>query len=410
MPFPFLHLVDTVVPSETFIRREVEQLRRRGWPVFDVALKGGEDAGRAGCAFPAETVQTLGADVPSVRRLPPLCRRRFFRAALRRILEELAAHPVAALRILRRLPQAGDLARRARETESRLIHAQFAGITADLAGIAAYAAEIPWTCSVHARDVFTCGKAALRRRLRSARAVTACSKGAAEAVAASGYPASRLRVIRHGLALERFPFTEGRTGDELFTACRLETKKGLDVLLDVCAMLRERGCPFRCTIAGEGTLRRELETQRDRLGLGDAVSFPGWQTEEEVRDSLSRMTLAVLPSRRTSDGDRDGIANLLLEAMALGTPVVTTTAGSAGEAVRDGENGRLVPPEDAGALADALERALARPEERNRLAAAARRTVEAEFDGAKNILALESFLRNTAGPNPQSADYTFTAR
>ena len=376
MPFPLLHLVDTVAPSETFIRREVEQLRLRGWPVSDVALKGGA----------GELSRCRAASLPAA------CRRRFYRAALRRIFEELAPCPVAALRILRRLPQAADLSRRALETDARLIHAQFAGITADLAGIAAYAVGIPWTCSVHAHDVFTCGKAALRRRLRSARAVTACSRGAAEAVAASGYPAARLRVIRHGLALERFPFTEGRPGNELFTACRLEAKKGLDVLLAACAALRDRGCAFRCVIAGEGTLRRELEAQRDRSGLGGVVSFPGWQTEEAVRDRLSRAALAVLPSRRTRDGDRDGIANLLLEAMALGTPVVTTTAGSAGEVLRDGGNGWLVPPEDAGALAAALEGALARPEERNRLAAAARRTVEAEFDGSKNILRLEAFF------------------
>lgn len=376
MPFPLLHLVDTVAPSETFIRREVEQLRLRDWPVFEVSLKGG----------PGELSRCRAA------ALPAACRRRFFRASLCRVLEELAPRPVAALRILRRLPQAADLSRRAREAGVRLIHAQFAGITADLAGIAARAVGIPWTCSVHAHDVFTCGKAVLHRRLRSARSVTACSQGAAEAVVSSGYPAARLSVIRHGLALERFRFTEGRAEDELFTACRLEVKKGLDVLLAACAALRDGGRSFRCVIAGEGTLRQDLERQRDRLGLGGIVSFPGWLPEEAVRERLSRATLAVLPSRRTRDGDRDGIANLLLEAMALGTPVVTTTAGSAGEVVCDDENGWLVPPEDAGALASALEQALACPEKRNRLAVAARRTVEAEFDGAKNIRRLESFF------------------
>ncbi|MGI6390451.1 MAG: glycosyltransferase [Kiritimatiellia bacterium] len=87
-------------------------------------------------------------------------------------------------------------------------------------------------------------------------------------------------------------------------------------------------------IAGSGPLERDLHALVRRLSLDTAVTFTGWLTQEEIRAHLLAARAVALPSRRTADGDRDGIANILLEAMALGTPVVTTEAGAAGEVHR----------------------------------------------------------------------------
>lgn len=373
--FPITCLLDQSAPSETFIRRELDLLRQRGWPLTVRLLKGQPGA------------------LPFVwRTLPAADRRALLRAAGRRLREELPRASVTAARLLRRLPQGAALLHAVQHDGTRLLHAQFAGITADLVGLAAQAADLPWSCAVHARDVFAVSPPLLYRRLRSAAAVTACSQQAANAVIACGIPSANVHVIHHGLPLAHFPFDPAREGHALFTACRLEEKKGLDTLLHACACLARRDIQFTCVIAGSGPLERDLHALVRRLSLDTAVTFTGWLTQEEIRAHLLAARAVALPSRRTADGDRDGIANILLEAMALGTPVVTTEAGAAGEVIEDRVNGRLVPPDDPDALADALEELLREEDAARVLTQAARTTIESRFDAEKNITALEAFF------------------
>lgn len=379
-PFPITCLLDCPAPSETFIRRELDLLRQRGWPLATRMLKGGPEA------LPFAWQALAAAD-----------RSRLLRIAGRRLCAELPRSPVTAARLLRRLPQAASLLHAVRHDGTRLLHAQFAGITADLTALAAQAAGLPWSCAVHARDVFAVPPTLLFRRLGSASAVTACSEQAANAVTACGIPSNKVHVIHHGLPLERFPFDPARDGRALFTACRLEAKKGIDTLLHACARLAGRGMRFTCVIAGSGPLERDLHALARRLSLGTAVTFTGWLTQEEIRARLQAARAVVLPSRRTAAGDRDGIANILLEAMALGTPIVTTAAGAAGEVITDRVNGLFVPPDDPDALADALDELLCTEDTARTLARAARTTVESRFDAGKNIVAVEAFFARAAG-------------
>ncbi len=379
MPFPITYVLDRLAPSETFIRRELDQLRRREWPVYTRLLNGGVDP----LAF-------------SLLSCPEGFRWRFFRAAATRLTAEILRSPRMVLGLLVRLPQAAQLTRQVVETDSILIHAHFAGIAADIAALAARALGRPWTCSVHARDVFAAPPARLRRRLCSAACVTACSQAAADAVIAAGVPRERVSVICHGLPLRDYPFNTIQPEGRLFAACRLEPKKGVDTLVRACALLRERGLHFECAIAGSGALHDSLAALARELKVSDRVAFPGWLSPEEVRSRITDASVVALPSRRTRDGDRDGISNMLLEAMALGTPVVTTAAGAAGEVITDAVNGLLVPPDDPPRLADALAALLTSKTLRARLAAEARRTVEARFDGAANIRKLEAFFASAA--------------
>ena len=324
------------------------------------------------------------------RTLPAADRRALLRAAGRRLREELPRASVTAARLLRRLPQGAALLHAVQHDGTRLLHAQFAGITADLVGLAAQAADLPWSCAVHARDVFAVSppcSLTMQRRRRKRR-----PQQAANAVIACGIPSANVHVIHHGLPLAHFPFDPAREGHALFTACRLEEKKGLDTLLHACACLARRDIQFTCVIAGSGPLERDLHALVRRLSLDTAVTFTGWLTQEEIRAHLLAARAVALPSRRTADGDRDGIANILLEAMALGTPVVSTEAGAAGEVIEDRVNGRLVPPDDPDALADALEELLREEDAARVLTQAARTTIESRFDAEKNITALEAFF------------------
>jgi glycosyltransferase involved in cell wall biosynthesis len=386
MSFPVTYLLDHLAPSETFIRRELEQLRRRSWPVFTRLLNGGVDPLRYALAS-----------------CPEGFRWRFAKAAYARISEEFFRAPLTALRMIKHLPQAAYLAKKVVDSDSRLIHSHFAGITADLAAIVSRALGVPWTCSVHAHDVFTTSSPALRRRLRTASRVTACSRRAVGIVAESGYPAEKIDLIHHGLPINEFAFDTIQTDEVIFTAARLEAKKGIDTLIRACAQLRDRNVRFTCVIAGAGPLLGSLKKLVARLELEKSIVFIGWQSQEETRSHLMDASVLALPSRRTRLGDSDGIPNILVEALALGTPIITTTASSANEIILDTVNGLLVPPDDPARLADALATALASKELRIRMAKAGRLTAEQYFDGSKNIQQLEAFFASAVGSTASAA-------
>src|SRR5205823_8813185 len=138
---------------------------------------------------------------------------------------------------------------------------------------------------------------------------------------------------------------------------RLVPDKGFANLLRAAAELVRRGVPLDVELVGDGPQRTALERLTRRLGLTDRVRFRGWLPFAEVRRAMSAATLLVHPC----DGLGDGLPNVLLEAMALGTPVIASRVAGIPEALDDGRCGPLVPPGDVGALADAIARLLADP-------------------------------------------------
>ncbi len=375
MPFAVTYLIDRLAPSETFIRREMEQLRRRNWPIYTRLLSGGRNPLRF-----------------SLFSCPEGFRIRFFKAACYRIFQELWCNPLTALRIIKRLPQTAYLIKKVFDTDSRLIHSQFAGITADLASIAAKTLGVNWTCSVHAHDIFCTPPAQTARRLKSATAIAACSIAVAKATAASGIPEDNIQIIYHGLPINDFPLNTIRTEEFIFTACRLNKKKGIDTLIKACGILRDNDIKIPCIVAGNGPELFRLKKLCGSLNLTDRILFKGWQSQEEIRNYIRNAILTVLPSRRTKSGDRDGIANILVEALAIGTPVITTTAGAATEVIENGRNGILVEPDNHIFLAEAITKALQSRSLRSRIIKEGRKTAESVFDGAANIHKLEKLF------------------
>jgi len=366
-------LLDRDAPSETFIRREIELLRQRGWELH---------------------VRYLTQGSPLLRPLRP------FRPLCPSHISEMFRHsPLNALRIFNRLPQAAALAHDLAKTKSRLVWAQFAGITADLAGIAAATLNLPWICSVHAHDVFTPSRGVLACRLCAAQRIVACSQAAADAVLACGIGIDpwRVEVIHHGIPLLAHGTPAVPSGNVIFSAGRLEPKKGFDTLFRACALLHARNVPFTCRVAGKGSQGNKLRRLAKDLGIGDKIMFVDWLPPEQVFDEIRNASVVALASRRLPNGDRDGIANIVLEALAAGTPAVTTTAGAAGEAIQDNVNGRLVPPDNPEALAAALAEALTHPDIRQRFAAAGRQTIAEKFAPAVNIRKLEDCLEKISG-------------
>ena len=288
--------------------------------------------------------------------------------------------------------QAVVLAREARLRGITHLHAHFATSSTTVARLAARFARIPYTMTAHAKDIFheSVRQEDLRRKLRDAAATVTVSDYNVEYLHDSYGPAAEgVRRIYNGLELERFPYEEPRgRAPEIVAVGRLVEKKGFADLIEACSLLRDRGVEVRCRIVGLGEQEPELRAAVERLDLGNRVELPGPRPQGELIEVVGSAAVFAAPCVVGGDGNRDGLPTVLLEAMALGTPCVSTDVTGIPEVLRDGETGLMVPQRDPAALADAIERLLADPELRVGLAGRARRLVEEEFDVRHNAALL----------------------
>lgn len=264
------------------------------------------------------------------------------------------------------------------------VHAHFAHDPALVALLVRRMVRLPYSFTAHARDLVQIPASSLAARAAEATALITCCDVNADYIA-STVPAEAgdVRVIHHGVELDRFsPRPESADGAEvrLVTVGRLVEKKGFPDLLEALGRLRSSGRRITCTFYGDGPLRDSLQEQRDALGLADAVRFAGEGDRETIIAALHDADVFVLTPTVTSDGDRDGIPNVLVEAMACGLPVVSTTAGGIAELITSGVDGFLTTPGDVADIAQQIATLLDSRELRRRMGAAARRTVESDFD------------------------------
>ncbi len=299
----------------------------------------------------------------------------------------------AHLRLIAVTPKALAAAWRLRRLGVDHIHAHFANQTADCAAIAGTVAGIPFSFTAHAYDIYSTvprlKNATLGWKLRhAARAFTvndfagALLRRELPASAADRVQTAYVGIPMHLFRAEPPPPDDGEL--RLLCVARFQEKKGLDTLLDACALLKARGVSFSLRLFGDGPLRPELEAQAARLALGETVSLGGSVPQEEVARQLVASHLFVMPCRKDRTGDMDGIPTVFMEAMATGRPVVSCAVSGVPELVRDGETGVLVPPDDPEALADAIARLAADPELRARLGRQGRALVERQHDQRQN--------------------------
>jgi glycosyltransferase involved in cell wall biosynthesis len=283
------------------------------------------------------------------------------------------------------------------------LHAHFAHDPALVGVLAHRLTGSTFSFTAHARDLYQIPGAALRRRAREASAVVTCCRANLEhIVRVVGDAGPPIELIYHGVDLERFhpPSSRPRHPVPLVVSVgRLVDKKGFDDLLRALALLVERGARFRCEIYGDGPCREGLEALRDSLGLGDVVGFRGACTQAELLRVYQDADLFALTPRLTEDGDRDGVPNVLVEAMACGIPVVSTVVGGIAELVDDGCEGLLAPAGDSAAIAARLEELLGNPELCRRLGEAATRRAQ-RFDVRSAATRLAELFRDTEARDP----------
>ncbi|CAM6450945.1 colanic acid biosynthesis glycosyltransferase WcaL [Citrobacter sedlakii] len=172
-----------------------------------------------------------------------------------------------------------------------------------------------------------------------------------------GCPAEKIAVSRMGVDMARFshrPVKAPGTPLEMISVARLTEKKGLHVAIEACRQLKEQGVAFRYRILGMGPWERRLRTLIEQYQLDDVIEMPGFKPSHEVKAMLDETDLFLLPSITGADGDMEGIPVALMEAMAVGIPVVSTVHSGIPELVEAGKSGWLVPENDAQALAAQL--------------------------------------------------------
>ena len=303
-----------------------------------------------------------------------------------RFLERISSERRALL-----LVQGLCLAENARRQGIEHLHAHFMTVAAHTAYLAHLFTGVPFSVTAHAKDIYRAGvdPGAFREVAEAATAViTVCEANRRYIYShlLGGGSASVARIY-NGIPLKGRPRTTGapREDNLVLAAGRLVEKKGFHVLLEACRLLVARGIPVRCVIVGDGEQRDELLRQRIDMRLEPHVHFTGALCRDDVDSWMARAQLLAAPCLTGEDGNRDALPTVLLEAMAANLPVVSTRVGGIPEIVSDGQDGVLVEENDAGALADALQRVLADPSLRRRLATAGRAKVLQRFDRRRTI-------------------------
>lgn len=271
------------------------------------------------------------------------------------------------------------------------IHAHFAYVTTDVAGMLAELKGCKWSVSAHAWDIFTQPKKLLRRRIKGADKIFVCSKHGQKLLVDNGIATPGIPVLMyHGVNSAEFEVKD--QSDYIISIGRLEEKKGFGVLLQAFRILAEQDLKPKCLIVGEGPEREKLESEIKDFNLTN-IEFTGALPFDKVKELLAASSMMVQPSVVTGNGDHDGIPNVLLEAMALTKPVITTDVGGITEVIEDGTNGILVKTGDAGELAEAIKELLKDKERAKKIGAAGEKFVKENFEISETIKPLYEYFR-----------------
>ena len=246
------------------------------------------------------------------------------------------------------------------------VHSQWIHSGGTVAMYGAWLLERSFSFTGHAADLFR-NRSALASKIDRAEFIICISEFHRRFYLEHGADPDKLHIAYCGIDTSHFT-PRRRTRPEgapvhILSSGRLVAKKGFPVLIEACGLLRARGLDFRCTIAGSGPDEAALRAQIDAAGLRDIVTLTGEALkQEDIPAFMYSGDIYTLPCLWAPDNDVDGLPQMLMEAMACGLPAVSTDLVGIPDLILDGKTGLLVPPEDAGALADALLR-LVRDEE-----------------------------------------------
>ncbi|MFQ5651528.1 MAG: glycosyltransferase family 4 protein [bacterium] len=387
--------------SETFILNEILELERQGINLVIFSLKKSKEV----------HIQTEYQSIRSpVIYVPERFDRRFLATTFRTAVSLLLNAPGRYVRVIAHFLLSGKKERYFSRLQSFLrwtwlcsqiqkyditgLHAHFAHDPTTMAYWASQLLGCPYSFTGHAKDIYCYSQKWLKRKIHSAQFVVTCTntnKQYFEQISGNGTP---IYCVHHGIDLQKFhPSSQPQSGKPLILSVgRLVEKKGFSVLLQACSILRAERIEFECQIVGQGPLHEALQHQIEQLGLQDAVRLPGSLAHEKVLPLYRSADLFVLPCRVLENGDRDGIPNVILEAMAMALPVISTSVSAIPEVIEHGRSGLLVRPNRAEELAQAIQKLLADPHLASELGKNARQKILHAFELQRNVGALREVL------------------
>jgi glycosyltransferase involved in cell wall biosynthesis len=389
--------------SETFIAQEIRQLEERGLDIRLISLRHPTDKRRhpihEEITAPVDYLPEYLKDDPGrvwrawrqARRLPGYAK------AFSCWIRDFRRDPTAnrARRFGQAMVMANELA-----DDVGWIYAHFLHTPASVARYAAMMRGLPWSCSAHAKDIWTSPDWEKREKLADCRWLTTCTAKNAEHLARLGGEDTRVVLAYHGLDLSRLPLppetSSGRDGSNaedpaiILSVGRAVDKKGYDILLAALSRLPE-DLHWRFVHIGGGELLGSLMEEAQARGLDGRIDWMGPRAQGDVIEQYRNSDVFALACRVTANGDRDGLPNVLMEAQSQSLTCVSTTVSAIPELIDHGTTGILVPPDDADALADALQSLITDPDRRKVLGAAGNDRVRQEFrmESGLDLLAAE---------------------
>ncbi|AHF87803.1 glycosyl transferase (plasmid) [Rhizobium leguminosarum bv. trifolii WSM1689] len=383
--------------SETFIAQELLGLEKAGFDLTLISMRRPTDKKR----HPVhDEIRARVVYLPEYLHEEPIrvlkgliagLSRPGFKPLMKRFLADLK-RDISRNRF-RRLGQALVLGREWPD-EGEWLHAHFIHTPASVTEYASILTGTPWTCSAHAKDIWTSPDWELNEKLGSARWTVTCTRTGYDHMRTLTSRKEAVHLSYHGLDLARFGHFAGersdRTGSEpgdpalILSVGRAVEKKGYDVLLRALALLPAE-LHWRMDHIGGGEELAKLKVLATELGISGRIVWKGAMAQEDVLDHYRRADLFALACRIAANGDRDGLPNVLVEASSQRLVCLSTDVSGVPELLKNGETGLVVPPEDPALLANALEAAIRDPALRKRLGDAAEIQVREYFDYHSSI-------------------------
>jgi glycosyltransferase involved in cell wall biosynthesis len=382
--------------SETFIAREMRELARQGHDITIARLRWSDT--QSGMSVDSATVLPLPWSPLTWLRGLAWGAVRAPRALLHigRDLLDARALSLQWGRLLLLALIALSLARRLHQHPTEHLRAHFLDSESIAAHWIARLLDVPYSVTAHTLNTRFSPRL-LRRVAEKASFCAGISVEVRDLLTTLAPDQPNVHLVRNGLQVPDAPSTPRLPSPplRLVAVGRLIEKKGFDVLLEACSLLRAWLRPLRCTLIGDGPLRSALDAQIRRQGLARHVTLAGARPNDDVLRAIRRHDVLVMPSRPTPTGERDGIPTVLIEAMAHGTSVVASAFAGIPELIDHGLTGRLVPPNNPQALARALAATMDRPVQTVCMCRRGRERITRDFNLTREVARLHHLMRQS---------------
>jgi glycosyltransferase involved in cell wall biosynthesis len=387
--------------SDTFVRREVLQLRELGHTVYTFSIRSPEQSELASPAVRDEYLRTdyvLSHGPAALLAAAARCAVRRPRAFVRAVaLAREIATPGLRGRLwpYAYLLEAAYLAERLAALGVEHLHDHIVEGSAAVAMLASELSGVPYSVTVHGPGEFDrAGSLSVATKLRHAAFFVAPALYARGQLLRWCRPEdwSRIHIVRSGVerALLERDVSPPPVEPRFVSIGRLDVDKGQMLLIEAVARLRDEGVEVEVTVAGDGPLHGALMEAAEHHGVADRVHFPGWLGADVVIGQIERARALVMPSLA------EGLPTVIIEALALGRPVIATAVAGVSELVETGVTGWLVPAGAVEPLADAMRAAATAPaSELERLGAAGAGSVRVRHDERQEVKRLEALFRES---------------